>query len=201
MNISGISDGQFATLRALIDRMAEARPDDAYLLSPETDHDWSFREFRQQSRRVGQELLGLGLGTGDKVAFMMDNGLFTAGLFFGAMYGGFVPVPLNVRAGQSQLTYVLGHSDAKVVFVSDAYYSAIEAVRAEVGRELMVMRTDEDHGPWSAECGSFEGVLPEVRPGSRRAPDVHFRKHRTAQGSDPVASPDPGRGLELGDSA
>ena len=59
--------------------------------------------------------------TGDKVAFLMDNGLFTAQLFLGTMYGGFVSVPLNVRAGVSQLSYMLDHCDAKVVFVGNQY--------------------------------------------------------------------------------
>ena len=82
-------------------------------------------------------MLALGLERGDKIAFMMDNGLFTAGLFLGAMYGGFVPVPLNVRAGRSQLAYMLDHSDAKVVFVSDEYHQVIEELRGEVGRDLV----------------------------------------------------------------
>ena len=136
-----------STVRALIDRMAESRPEAVYLLSPETGLDWTYQELRRQSNRLGQKLCELGFGAGDKIAFMMDNGLFTAGLFLGAMYGGFVPVPLNVRAGRSQLAYMLDHSDAKVVFVSDEYHQVIEELRGEVGRDLVVIRADVDHGP------------------------------------------------------
>lgn len=39
-----------------------------------------------------------GLSAGDKVAFLMDNGLYTAEVFLGVMYGGMVAAPLNVRA-------------------------------------------------------------------------------------------------------
>ena len=47
-----------------------------------------------------------GFATRDKIAFLMDNGLFAAQLFLGAMYGGFVSVPLNVRAGVSRVVHV-----------------------------------------------------------------------------------------------
>ena len=121
-----------STVRALIDRMAASRPEAVYLLSPETGLYWTYEELRRQSNRLGHELGGLGCAAGDKIAFMMDNGLFTAGLFLGTMYGGFVPVPLNVRAGRSQLLYMLDHSDAKVLFVSDEYYQVIEELGANL---------------------------------------------------------------------
>ena len=152
------------TVRALIDRMAESRPEAVYLLSPEAGLDWTYQELRRQSNRLGQKLCELGCGAGDKIAFMMDNGLFTAGLFLGAMYGGFVPVPLNVRAGRSQLAYMLDHSDAKVVFVSDEYHQVIEELRGEVGRDLVVIRADVDHGPGWEQAGFPGGTLPEVQP-------------------------------------
>lgn len=158
------SEGEVATVQALIDRMAEASPKHVYLVSPETRREWDCLELQRQSNILGANLSGLGLVPGDKVAFMMDNGLFTAGLFLGAMYGGFVPVPLNVRAGRSQLAYVLGHSDAKVVFASDAYASSIEAARAEVGRQLIVVRADEDRPPWPDETGCVARGLTEVLP-------------------------------------
>jgi len=177
------------TIRALIDRMAESRPETVYLLSPEAGLDWTYQELRRQSNRLGQKLCELGCGAGDKIAFMMDNGLFTAGLFLGAMYGGFVPVPLNVRAGRSQLAYMLDHCDAKVVFVSDEYHEVIEELRGEVGRDLVVIRADVDHGPGWEQAGFPGGTLPEVQPdqaavliytsGSTGQPKGALHTHRT----------------------
>ena len=120
-----------STVHALIDRMAESRPEAVYLLSPEAGLEWTYQE-TSPSNRTGwvRNSASWDAAQGDKIAFMMDNGLFTAGLFLGAMYGGFVPVPLNVRAGRSQLAYMLDHSDAKVVFVSDEYHQVIEEIRS-----------------------------------------------------------------------
>jgi amino acid adenylation domain-containing protein len=81
---------------------------------------------------------------GDKVAFLMDNGLFTAQLLLGTMYAGFVAVPLNARAGVSQLSYMMDHCDARIVFVGNSYLALIEEVLASVGRKVEVISADSD---------------------------------------------------------
>ncbi len=91
---------------------------------------------------------------------MMDNGLFTAELFLGTMYGGFVTVPLNVRAGGSHLAYTLNHCDAKVVFVSDDYHAVMTEIRGQVGREIEVIRADVDEGPCWEEPAPRSGRSP-----------------------------------------
>ncbi len=113
--------GEIATIRELIDQMARTRPQTTFLISPETGRELTFQGLQEQARLLSAQLREAGLERGDKVAFLLDNGLFTAQLFLGAMYGGFVSVPLNVRAGISTLSYTLDHCDAKVVFVGDRY--------------------------------------------------------------------------------
>ena len=112
---------EMETIRELIDRMALARGEDVFLISPETGRVLTFRALQKQSKAISARLRRVGLEPGDKVAFLLDNGLFTVQLFLGTMYGGFVSVPLNVRAGVSQLAYTLDHCDAKVLFVEDQY--------------------------------------------------------------------------------
>ncbi len=137
-------DKEAVTIRELIDRKAEAHPETSFLLSPETGGLLTFRGLQEQSCLLSTQLRQAGLEPGDKVAFLMDNGLFTAQLFLGAMYGGFVTVPLNVRAGVSQLSYVLDHCDAKVVFVGEEYTPLIEEVMAQVPRAVQVIPTAID---------------------------------------------------------
>src|SRR5271156_2466125 len=132
------------TIRDLIDRGAEVRPDRVFLMSPETGHELTFKALQQQVRHLCGRFQGMGLAHGDKIAFLTDNGLFTAQLFLGTMYGGFVSVPLNVRAGVSQLSYMLEHCDAKIVFVASQYASLIKEVMADVRRSIEVISADID---------------------------------------------------------
>ena len=80
---------------------------------PQTGRALTFRGLREQCLHLCLRFQQMGLEHGDKIALLMDNGLFTAQLFLGAMYGGFVSVPLNVRGGVAQLSYTLDHCDAK----------------------------------------------------------------------------------------
>jgi long-chain acyl-CoA synthetase len=109
---------EVTTVRALIDHMAERQSSEIFLIAAETKRQLTFEALQQRAIELASRLRGLGLSKGDKVSLMLDNGLFTAELVLGAMYGGFLPVPLNVGAGRSQLEYILNHSDTKVVFVS-----------------------------------------------------------------------------------
>ena len=129
-----------------VDALAHAHPEAIFLISPLSGATVSFQELRQQSVLLAGMLRSAGLKRGDKVAFLMDNGLLTAQLFLGAMYGGYVAVPLNVRAGAAQLSYMLDHCDAKVVFVEDQYIVLLRDAAGGARRDIRVIRASVD-GP------------------------------------------------------
>lgn len=134
------------TVRGLIDDAAEARADLIFLVGAETARTLTFGELRKQVRGLSAHFHRLGLTKGDKIAFLMDNGLFTVQLFLGAMFGGFVAVPLNVRAGLSQLSHMLDDCDARVVFVGAEYTTLINEVVASVSRPIEIIAVDIDTG-------------------------------------------------------
>jgi acyl-CoA synthetase (AMP-forming)/AMP-acid ligase II len=134
------------TVRWLIDDAAEARADLILLISPETGQTITFGELRRQLRGLCARFHQMGLTPGDKIALLMDNGLFTVQLFLGAMYGGFVVVPLNVRAGHSQLSHMLDDCDAQVVFVGTEYNTLINEMVASISRPIEIVSVDIDTG-------------------------------------------------------
>jgi amino acid adenylation domain-containing protein len=139
-----VSDHGVTTVRELIDRMAETRPEAPFLVSPETGEILTFAGLKYRSEALSEQLRRWGLERGDKVAFLMDNSLFTAQLFLGAMYGGLVSVPLNVRAGTSQLSYMVEHCDAKVVLADEDHADLMTAVMKQVRRPVRVISSKED---------------------------------------------------------
>ena len=95
------------TLRTLIDRSAQDRPHDVYLIAPEPDLQLTFAQLHSDSQTLSNSFLGMGLKKGDSIALMLNNGYQTAKIFLGALYGGFTIVPLNVQAQPSHLSYIL----------------------------------------------------------------------------------------------
>jgi acyl-CoA synthetase (AMP-forming)/AMP-acid ligase II len=159
------SDNDIYTVRDLIDQMAGAKPDGTFLISPETGQRLTFKGLQGQAEILSASLLRRGLARGDKIAFLMDNGLFTAQLFLGAMYGGFVTVPLSVRAGVSQLAFTLEHCDAKVVFVGEPYIALLRDVLAEVHVRIEIISVGNESSAVSNDCVSNSGPLPTIGPG------------------------------------
>jgi amino acid adenylation domain-containing protein len=193
-----VLDNDITTIRELIDRMAETCPEAPFLMSPETGELLSFLRLKQQSAALSTQLQEWGLERCDKVAFLMDNSLFTAQLFLGAMYGGFVSVPLNVRAGVTQLRYMVEHCDAKVMFVGDEYTALMTEVMTEVRRPVRVIPADTDGIMRDAPSPATSTVLPAPEDiallmytsGSTGHPKAAVHTHQTilAGGRNSVAA-------------
>jgi acyl-CoA synthetase (AMP-forming)/AMP-acid ligase II len=147
------------TIREALDAQARARGASVFLVSPETGRALTFLDVERDSVLLGAMLRAAGLTAGDKVALLMDNGLATAELFLGAMYSGFVAVPLNVRAGAASLSYMLEHCDARVIFVSEAYRGLLAEAMESVRREMRVIEADGD-----GRLPSFEAVTGTEAP-------------------------------------
>ncbi|TAN54867.1 MAG: long-chain fatty acid--CoA ligase [Betaproteobacteria bacterium] len=132
------------TLRDVLARHVARQPDRVLLLAPETGRTLSYRELDRQARLLARWLRAAGLERGDKVGLYLHNGYQTALLFLGAMIGGYVVAPLNLLAQRSQLAYVLGHCDCKVLFTSREHEAALAEALALLERPIEVIVIDPD---------------------------------------------------------
>jgi acyl-CoA synthetase (AMP-forming)/AMP-acid ligase II len=150
------------TVRFLVDRMALSQSNFTFLISAERGLTVTYKEFQVNARNLYFEFQRLGLEHGDKIALMMDNSVPAAELLLGTMYGGFVAVPLNVRAGAAQLSYMLEHSDATIVFAEDKYRPMLAEVIKDIEREFRVISVDADKSMRSSEPSIME-PLPALQ--------------------------------------
>jgi len=172
------------TVRDLIDLQAEVRPDRGFLFNPETKQGLTFKELQERTRQLCGLFHRRGLVPGDKIAFLMDNGLFTAQLFLGTMYGGFVTVPLNVRAGVAQLAYTLENCDARLVFVGRPYEALLKEVLGHVSRSVEILFADADFGPETGAADAMPDGLPP--PGADDAAMLIYTSGSTGQPKGPI---------------
>jgi len=151
------------TLRYTIDRQANECGDKIFLIAPETGLSLSYAQLQRDAERLGQYLVSLGLSKGDKVSFMLGNGYQTAKIFLGSMYAGLVAAPLNLMAQPSQLEYVLGHSDTRLVFVEEAFRPDLEKAVKNVNRVIGIIPIDIDAENIVSAEDNFSNIpLPDV---------------------------------------
>ncbi|CAL8477840.1 AMP-binding protein [Caballeronia sp. S22] len=134
------------TLRALIDARAQSAPDKPFLLSTAHDDVLTFGALREDCVALEARFKAAGLLPGDVVSVFMGNGIQTARLLLATMYSGLVANPLNLLCQPSQVSYIVEHSDTRVIFVADDTHDtivqAIDALRSEgTDREIAVVRT------------------------------------------------------------
>ncbi len=88
------------------------------------------------SSALGSEL---GLGRSDRFAVMATNSHEYLELYHAAYLGAGIVNPLNLRLAPKELAFILGDSGTKVCFVDALFAPAIDAIRAEVGLEKVVL--------------------------------------------------------------
>ena len=155
------------TVRACIERHADASPDREFLIAPEIDKSLSFAQLKTAVDDVGRQLDRLGLPQGAKVAFLLNNGYWTLQLFLGVMSSNRVIVPLNAVAGTVQLVHVLDHSDSEIVFVAPEYRDKLAEIMAQIGRPIRVIETTDEAGPaWP------DSEIPVTSPPPPTADDI-----------------------------
>ena len=98
---------------------SEKMPDREFLLQPVDGrlHVITFSEALDQARRMAAALLGLGMEPGDKVAILAKNSAEWVIADLSIAMAGLISVPIYPTASADTVAYIVGHSEAKAVFV------------------------------------------------------------------------------------
>lgn len=131
----------------------------AYLFPDAPSLNWS--ELRDEAAELAAHLAGMGLRKGDCVAVMLPNSRQGILALFGALYGGFRTVLINLVAGAEAIGYALAHSEAQVVLLGTAQRALFDqAAKAHP----VTARTVAVGARFDWPDGTCAGPLEEVGP-------------------------------------
>ncbi|MCU0412083.1 MAG: AMP-binding protein [Bacteroidetes bacterium] len=86
----------------------------------------SYREFGQQIEHLARFLQDQGIQHGDRVALLGENSPQWPIAYFAISTCGAVVVPILPDFHPSEISHILRHSDARVLFVSERFYHKVE---------------------------------------------------------------------------
>lgn len=95
-------------------------------------HEYSYSDFHQRVRRLGNVLAALGVEPGDRVATFAWNNYQHLEFYFGLPCAGAVIHTLNIRLSPEQLKYIIDHAEDKVIFVEGSLLPLIEPIADEL---------------------------------------------------------------------
>ena len=89
----------------------------------------TYAEFLERCDRWSTALQGLGVGQGDRVAYIAPNTHAHLEAYYAVPQIGAVLVPINYRLLPEDFEYIINHSGAKVVCAHDDYLEAVDGIR------------------------------------------------------------------------
>ena len=99
----------------------------------------SYAELDHRVRCFAAGLLAHGLQPEQRVLLVMLDTVDLPVAFLGALYAGVVPVPVNTLLTAENYGYMLTHSDAKMIVVSDALRSTVDPAVLACGHPLKIV--------------------------------------------------------------
>ncbi|MEP3274953.1 MAG: AMP-binding protein [Stappiaceae bacterium] len=127
MSVSPSADSQMhETVRAVIDDWAASAPDALFLINPANGEKTSYRVLQQRVQSVSAHIANWGYKPGDPVAYALSNSPEAAIVILGILYGGYLATAINLVAGNNTISYVLEHSETKLLIANEAGLAALE---------------------------------------------------------------------------
>ena len=114
----------------------------------------TYRELYDRCRALTGVLAGLGVDPGDRVAVLATNSHVLLEMHHAVPMRGAVLVPLNIRLSPEELSYILDHSGATLLVLSEEFAEVGARVAAEVGVPVL------QAGPGS----DYERLLADAEP-------------------------------------
>lgn len=100
---------------------------------------FSYSDFAERTNRLANGLLDLGLGTGDRVAFLAYNSYPLLEGYYGVLEAGGVLLPMNIRLAPAEISYILNDSGAAFLFADRDFAPMVEAVWDSLERKPVVV--------------------------------------------------------------
>ncbi|WP_425826415.1 AMP-binding protein [Streptomyces fractus] len=144
--------------------VARALPHTVALCEP--DREFTYAQFENRAARLAAALAGAGVGPGDKVACYLYNGAAYLETVFAAFKLGAVPVNVNYRYGQDELTSLLVDADAAALVFSGSLAGQVtHAARHVPGLRLLVRAGQAPAGtPGPDDAPEYEELLAATAP-------------------------------------
>jgi acyl-CoA synthetase (AMP-forming)/AMP-acid ligase II len=128
----------------LVREHARSQPDAAAFTFE--GEDLSFAAFDSGSNRAANALASLGVGKGDRIAYLGKNHPLYFEVLIAAAKLGAVMTPVNWRLAPPEIAYILNDCQAKVLFAGDGFAELIAKVRSELDHVKTVVGLETSDG-------------------------------------------------------
>ncbi len=161
------------TIGQYFENVVAAQPDHEFVVYPDRDLRWTYRQFDERVDQLAKGLLATGIGKGDKVGVWARNVPDWLTLAFATAKIGAVLVTVNPVYKAHELAYVIKQSDMKALAIIDAFR---DVDYVQIVRELVPESMTQERGRMnSAEFPELKSLIymgPEKHRGFYSMPEL-----------------------------
>jgi len=140
-----MSEKLLQTVRDYIHYNELQKPKEDFVICPHSNIKISNENLRKNLDKIHLFLTSKKNQTkGSIICTLIENSLSSIHLMLGIMYSGMIQVPLNLIAGEEQLSYVVNHSGAQIIFVSSKYIDLAQKIIANISRNIEIIEIDKN---------------------------------------------------------
>jgi acyl-CoA synthetase (AMP-forming)/AMP-acid ligase II len=152
-----------ASFGAIWEAIARAMPDEVAISEP--GRDYTYAETEDRSARLAAVLVSAGVGPGDTVACYLYNGAAYLQAVFAAFKVGAVPVNVNYRYTQAELSALLDDAEAAALVYSGELAGNVAHAAAHVATlRLLVRAGAPGRGTAGPQAPELEDLLARSAP-------------------------------------
>lgn len=132
------------------------------VITPEESR--SFLQLDEESNRIAQGLLSLGISSGERVGCLTKHGEDCQLLQLGANKLGAVNVPINWRLSPSELEYIINAAGVRLLVADEIFLPILETAKAPTVLRTLVSGKHAGPGSFAGWRQGFAPEDPEYRP-------------------------------------
>ena len=144
-----------------IEAAARNTPDKTALIAD--GRSLTFAELDARANQTAQGLLDSGLQKGDKVVVNLLNCLEYPEIIHGCSKAGVALVPISFLLAPSEVDYIVSHSEARMVFVSEKIAQAIQPAGESGGRHVKTVVVGGE-SQWGESYETWRNKQPTDKP-------------------------------------
>ncbi len=142
----------------LLDRGAQVAPNEEIVTATETGvRRQTYRETRDRAHQLAHALAAAGIGVGDRVGTFMWNGSRHLEAYHAVAGMGAVLHTINFRLAPSDLEYIIGHAEDKLIIVDADALPLLEPLVGKIPSVTkIVVATEEGFEGWQTQLPAAE---------------------------------------------
>ena len=132
------------TVKDYIQFNKQKNPEKSFIICPQTKIEITNNALHTSVKKIHYLLRSKKQKKGSVICTLIENSLSSVQLMLGIMSAGLIHTPLNLIAGEDQLSYIVDHSDTNIIFASEGQYQLAKKISLNCNREIEIIKINKD---------------------------------------------------------